>query len=73
MHYLNFSFHQGALCLRTALSQGDAEEQGGSSAWQMDSVHPIWTKVKMDMLLDPKNKHMEEFRPLLKGIKINKI
>ena len=35
-------------------------------AWQLDPVHPIWTKIGMDMVFDPKNKPTEEFLIFLK-------
>ena len=28
-------------------------------AWQLDPVHPIWTKIGMDLVFDPKNKSTE--------------
>ena len=31
------------------------------SAWQMDPVHPIWTKFGRKILLNPRNKLTEEF------------
>ena len=37
-----------------------------TSAWQMDPVHPMWTQIDLGMLLDPKNKHMEECLIFLK-------
>ena len=30
-------------------------------AWHLDPVHLIWTKFGMDILLDPRNKPVEEF------------
>ena len=35
-------------------------------AWHLDPVHPIWTKISMNMVFDPKNKPIEEFFIFLK-------
>ena len=32
----------------------------------LDFVHLIWTKFRMDILLDPRNKHAKEFLIFLK-------
>ena len=42
---------------------------GGKShtlALQLVAVHPIWTKIGLDMVFDSKNKPMEEFLIFLK-------
>ena len=31
------------------------------SVWQMDPVHPIWTKIDRTILLEHRNKHVEDF------------
>ena len=35
-------------------------------AWHLDPVHLIWTKFDMDILVDPRNKPVEEFFIFLK-------
>ena len=40
--------------------RGCSEEENHFLAWQLDPVHPIWTKNGMDMVFDPKNKPTED-------------
>ena len=61
-----FSSHRSALW--TALSQeGEGEgEQNECFCNNLDPVHLIWTKVGMDIQLDPRNKSVKEFFIFLK-------
>ena len=56
----------GELALRTALSQRAGGGKNHIFAWYLDPAHLIWTKVCMDILLDPRNKPAKEFFIFLK-------